>query len=79
MTSAPILVGVDGSGCSLVAVDLAVLEAALRGLPLRIVYCDPGPTTPPGRTTTHRRATFRPPRDRLSGRPPTGRPPARCR
>ncbi|MEU7919337.1 universal stress protein [Micromonospora zamorensis] len=35
------LVGVDGSDCSLVAVDLAVREAALRGRPVRIVLCDP--------------------------------------
>ncbi|MEV4824652.1 universal stress protein [Micromonospora sp. NPDC049274] len=41
MTGPPILVGVDGSDCSLVAVDLAVRAAALRGCPVGIVYCDP--------------------------------------
>ncbi|MEK8110542.1 universal stress protein [Micromonospora sp. M12] len=41
MTGPPILVGVDGSDCSLVAVDLAVREAALRRRQVRIVYCDP--------------------------------------
>ncbi|MGC5311555.1 universal stress protein [Micromonospora zamorensis] len=41
VTGPPILVGVDGSDCSLVAVDLAIREAALRGRSVRIVYCDP--------------------------------------
>ena len=41
MTGAPVLVGVDGSAASLVAVDLAVREATLRGRSLRIVYGDP--------------------------------------
>ena len=41
MTGTPILVGVDGSDCGLVAVDLAVREAALRERPVRVVYCDP--------------------------------------
>lgn len=41
MTGTPILVGVDGSDCSLVAVNLAVREAALRERAVRIVYCDP--------------------------------------
>ncbi|WP_199547231.1 universal stress protein [Streptomyces sp. N35] len=36
----PIVVGVDGSDASLRAVDWAVSEAGLRGLPLRIVYAD---------------------------------------
>ncbi|MEU5281172.1 universal stress protein [Streptomyces asoensis] len=34
----PIVVGVDGSGSSLRAVDWAANEAALRGVPLRLVY-----------------------------------------
>ncbi|MEU5092644.1 universal stress protein [Streptomyces sp. NPDC021356] len=34
----PLVVGVDGSGPSLTAVDWAVDEAALHGLPLRLVY-----------------------------------------
>ncbi|MFJ9025656.1 universal stress protein [Streptomyces sp. NPDC102259] len=34
----PIVVGVDGSGPSLRAVDWAADEAALRGIPLRVVY-----------------------------------------
>ncbi|MET8947155.1 universal stress protein [Streptomyces sp. NPDC004542] len=34
----PLVVGVDGSECSLTAVDWAVGEAARRGLPLRLVY-----------------------------------------
>ncbi|MBK3633569.1 universal stress protein [Streptomyces sp. MBT97] len=34
----PIVVGVDGSGSSLRAVDWAADEAALRGVPLRLVY-----------------------------------------
>ncbi|HVQ91827.1 MAG TPA: universal stress protein [Mycobacteriales bacterium] len=36
--AAPVVVGVDGSGSSLVAVDLAVAEAALRKRPLCIVH-----------------------------------------
>ncbi|WP_314225066.1 universal stress protein [Streptomyces zaehneri] len=34
----PLVVGVDGSGTSLLAVDWAVDEAARHGLPLRLVY-----------------------------------------
>ncbi|WP_037864353.1 universal stress protein [Streptomyces sp. NRRL S-340] len=34
----PLVVGVDGSGASLAAVDWAVDEAARHGLPLRLVY-----------------------------------------
>ncbi|MGX4693864.1 universal stress protein [Streptomyces sp. JNUCC 63] len=34
----PLVVGVDGSGSSLTAVEWAVDEAALHGLPLRLVY-----------------------------------------
>lgn len=40
MAGAPILVGVDGSTASLSAVELAVREATLRRLPLRIVHVD---------------------------------------
>lgn len=36
--SLPLVVGVDGSDCSLQAVDWAVDEAARHGLPLRLVY-----------------------------------------
>jgi len=50
---APLVVGVDGSGPSLRAVDWAADEAALRGLPLRIVYASmweryEGPAPAPG-------------------------------
>ncbi|KOX11138.1 universal stress protein [Streptomyces sp. NRRL B-3648] len=38
MTELPLVVGVDGSGSSLTAVDWAADEAARRGLPLRLVY-----------------------------------------
>ncbi|GHI03900.1 universal stress protein [Streptomyces cellostaticus] len=38
MTELPLVVGVDGSGSSLTALDWAVDEAARRGLPLRLVY-----------------------------------------
>ncbi|MEU5595160.1 universal stress protein [Streptomyces sp. NPDC020298] len=38
MTELPVVVGVDGSGSSLTAVDWAVDEAARRGLGLRLVY-----------------------------------------
>lgn len=34
----PVVVGVDGSGLALTAVDWAVDEAARRGLPLRLVH-----------------------------------------
>ena len=34
----PLVVGVDGSDCSLHAVDWAVDEAARHGLPLRLVH-----------------------------------------
>jgi nucleotide-binding universal stress UspA family protein len=37
-TPPPIVVGVDGSQCGLVAVQWAAREAALRGAPLRIVH-----------------------------------------
>jgi nucleotide-binding universal stress UspA family protein len=53
----PILVGVDGSGQSLAAIDLGVREARLRGRPLRLVhafvwpllgvYVGPSPEGPP--------------------------------
>ena len=36
--TAPVVVGVDGSACSLDAVDLAAREATLRGRPLRVVH-----------------------------------------
>jgi nucleotide-binding universal stress UspA family protein len=36
--TAPVVVGVDGSACSLDAVALAAREAALRDRPLRVVY-----------------------------------------
>jgi len=38
MTTLPVVVGVDGSEPSLRAVDWAADEAAVRGLPLRLVY-----------------------------------------
>ncbi|MFD7880215.1 universal stress protein, partial [Streptomyces sp. NPDC059766] len=37
-TDQPVVAGVDGSAPSLRAVDRAAEEAALRGLPLRLVY-----------------------------------------
>jgi nucleotide-binding universal stress UspA family protein len=36
-----VLVGVDGSADSLAAVDLALREAALRNLPVHVLYADP--------------------------------------
>ncbi|GHK02031.1 universal stress protein [Streptomyces sp. NPDC003753] len=38
----PLVVGVDGSDCSLVAVDWATDEAARHGLPLRLLYASEG-------------------------------------
>jgi nucleotide-binding universal stress UspA family protein len=38
MATAPIVVGIDGSPAGLRAVDLAVREAGLRNLPVRLVY-----------------------------------------
>jgi nucleotide-binding universal stress UspA family protein len=46
MTREPVLVGVDGSQSSLAAVDLAVREASLRGLPVRVVHADVWATHP---------------------------------
>ena len=40
MTTAPVIVGVDGSAQGLGAVDLAVREAEARNRPLRVVYAD---------------------------------------
>ncbi|NJC74055.1 universal stress protein [Planosporangium thailandense] len=34
----PVIVGVDGSPCSLAAVDAAAREAAVRGAPLHVIY-----------------------------------------
>jgi nucleotide-binding universal stress UspA family protein len=41
MMSHPVLVGVDGSGSSLAAADWGAGEAALRGVPLRLVHATP--------------------------------------
>jgi nucleotide-binding universal stress UspA family protein len=38
MMELPVVVGIDGSDSSLLAVDWAVDEAARRGLPLRLVH-----------------------------------------
>ncbi|MFF3905914.1 universal stress protein [Streptomyces sp. NPDC001848] len=38
----PLVVGVDGSECSLVAVDWATDEAARHGLPVRLLYASAG-------------------------------------
>ncbi|NJC73533.1 universal stress protein [Planosporangium thailandense] len=45
-----VVVGVDGSDCSMAAVELAAGEAALRDLPLRVVYAYVWPylAAPPG-------------------------------
>ena len=40
MTTAPVVVGVDGSAAALRAVDYAVDESRLRHRPLRVVYAD---------------------------------------
>jgi nucleotide-binding universal stress UspA family protein len=40
VSTAPVLVGVDGSAASLAAVDLAKQEAALRGRAVRVVHAD---------------------------------------
>ena len=45
MTTAPVVVGVDGSAAGLRAVDLAVREAEARDRPLRMVYADTGRRT----------------------------------
>lgn len=41
MTEAAVLVGIDGSDASLYALDRAVVEARLRGCPVRAIYADP--------------------------------------
>jgi nucleotide-binding universal stress UspA family protein len=42
----PLVVGVDGSDSSLLAIDWAVDEAARLGLSLRLVYATGQPGTP---------------------------------
>ncbi|MFE7896889.1 universal stress protein [Streptomyces sp. NPDC057424] len=37
----PVLAGIDGSGCAAAAADWAAREAALRGVPLRLLHASP--------------------------------------
>jgi nucleotide-binding universal stress UspA family protein len=68
----PILVGVDGSLPSLAAVDVGLREAALRGLPVRIVQVDTAAAatasdTPAALSAALDRAAAGPAEARLSG------------